>query len=178
MTIVATIALAMALAALLLRRLLARRGSGRLAQLQFRRDHGARVAQLLDGEVDPRPHSPWIAIQVDGRPARMVAAPLGRRMQAGIELFGRTIPVNVWLTDGSLDELELPDDVDADVVRSIVARLRAADVDSLATIAPIAQAQELPHVLRMQFDDIEELPDRLARVAELLTELEALRPRP
>lgn len=175
MTTIAVIALCMALGALLLRRLLARRGSGRLAQLQFRRDHGAQVARLLGGEVDPRPHSPWIAIEVDGRPARMVAARLGRRMQAGIELFERSIPVNIWLTDGDLDELELPDDIDSDVVRSIVARLRAADVDSLSTIAPIAHSDQLPHVLRMQFDDVAELPDRLARIAPLLTELEDLR---
>lgn len=177
MTTVAVIALAMAIAALLARRVLARRGSGRLAQLTFRREHGARVARLLDGEVDPRPHSPWIAIEVDGRPARMVAAPLGGRMQAGIELFERAIPVNIWLTDGDLDELELPDDIDTDVVRSVVARLRAADVDSCSTIAPIAQASGMPHVLRMQFDDVEELPERLARIAPLLTELETLRPR-
>lgn len=176
MTTVAVIALAMAFAALLLRRVLARRGSGRLAQLAFRREHGAHAARLLHGEVDPRPHSPWIAIEIDGHPARMVAARIGRRMQAGIELFGRSIPVNIWLTDGDLDELELPDDIDTDVVRSIVARLRAADVDSCSTIAPIAHSAELPHVLRMQFDDVEELPDRLARIAPLLTELEALRP--
>jgi hypothetical protein len=178
MTIVAIIALAMALLALALRRVLAQRGSGRLAQVAFRKQHGARVARLLDGEVDQRPHSPWIAIQVDGRPARMVAAPLAGRLQAGIELYERTIPLNIWLTDGTLDELELPDDVDAELARSIVARLRAADVDSCSTIAPIEQSEGMPHVLRMQFDDVDELPDRIARIAPLLTELESIAPRP
>ena len=53
------ISLSVALLALALRRSLAKRGSGRLAQVAFRKEHGATVARLLDGEVDPRPHSPW-----------------------------------------------------------------------------------------------------------------------
>jgi hypothetical protein len=161
-----------------LRRSLARRGSGRLAQVAFRKAHGAQVARLLDGEVDPRPHSPWIAIEVDGRPARLVAAPVpGGRMQAGIELFERAIPVNVWFTNGDRTELDVPDHIDEDAVLEIVARLGAANVDSCSTTMPIRHAGDAPHVLRMQFDEVSELPAQLARVAPLLTELEALGPR-
>lgn len=174
MTTFVVIALTVSLLTFALRRSLARRGSGRLAQVHFRKEHGARVAQLLDGEVDPRPQSPWIAIEVDGRPAKLVAAPVANRMQAGIELFGRSIPVNIWFTNGDRTEIEHPDHIAEDDVLAIVARLRAADVDSCSTSAPIRQSDGMPHLLRMQFDDVAELPDRLARITPLLDELEAL----
>ena len=177
LTVVA-VALALALGALALRRRLARRGSGRLAQVEFRRRHGEHVAALLDGEVDPRPHSPWIAIRVDGRPARMVAARLDGRMQAGIELYERAIPVNIYLTNGDPDELDVPRDIGEAAVLAVATRLAAADVDSLAANAPIEQADGMPHVLRMRFDTVEELPDRIRAITPLLRELEALRPEP
>jgi len=168
------ISLSVALLALALRRSLAKRGSGRLAQVAFRKEHGATVARLLDGEVDPRPHSPWIAIELDGRPAKLVAAPIpGGRMQAGIELFERSIPVNIWFTNGAREEIEHPDTIDEDDVLAIVAKLAAADVDSLSTGLPIAH-EGPPHILRIQFDEVADLPGALARVAPLLTELEQL----
>lgn len=176
MTTFVVVALTISLVTFAYRRSLARRGSGRLAQVQFRKQHGARVAQLLDGEVDPRPHSPWIAIEVDGRPAKLVAAPVANRMQAGIELFERAIPVNIWFTNGDRSEIDHADHIDEDAVLAIVARLSAADVDSCSTSAPIDQSEGMPHVLRVQFDDVEELPERLARIAPLLRELEALGP--
>lgn len=170
------IALTVSLLTFAYRRSLAQRGSGRLAQVRFRKVHGARVAALLDGEVDPRPQSPWIAVEVDGRPAKLVAAPVANRMQAGIELFERAIPVNIWFTNGDRTEIDVPDGISEDAVLAIVERLRAADVDSCSTSAPIDQSEGMPHVLRMQFDDVEELPERLARIARLLDELEALAP--
>ncbi len=175
MTTFIVIVLVVMVLTFLLRRSLTRRGSGRLAQVAFRKQHGERVARLLEGEADPRPHSPWIAIQVDDRPARMVAAPVAGRMQAGIELHERAIPVNVWFTNGDPTEVEVPDGIDEAAVLAIVAKLRAAEVDSLSTGAPIQFSGEAPHVLRMRFDDVAELPERLKTVAPLLTELEQLR---
>ncbi len=174
MTIVLAILLGLALLALALRIWFTRTGSGRLAQVEFRRRSGARVAQLLDGEVDPRPNSPWIAVQVDGRPARMVAARVDGRMQAGVELFERAIPVNVYLTSGDPDELELAPGVDQGAVLDVVEQLRAAEVDSCASTMPIARLDGAPHVLRMRFDSVDELPARFHRVAPLLRELEQL----
>lgn len=171
------IGLVLGIGSLLVRFVLARRGSGRLAQVSFRREHGETVASLLRGEVDPRPHSPWIMVHVDGRPARLVAARLGGRMQAGIELHERTIPVNVWLTSGDQAELDVPDHVDVDAVLAIVARMRAVEVDSCSTGMPIRHSGGAPHILRMRFDDVAELPDRLDAIAPLLAELEALAPR-
>lgn len=157
-----------------LRRTLALRGRGQLAQVEFSKRHGARVAELLGGAVDPRPNSPWITFTFDGGDARLVAAPVANRMQAGIELHERELPVNIWFTNGDRTEIEVPKGISEEAVLAIVARLAAADVDSVSTSMPIRDAEGMPRILRMQFDDVEELPARLDRVAPLLRELEAL----
>lgn len=168
-----TLAFVAACAALVLlmagvRRLLARRGSGRLGQLEFRRRHGERVAELLGGSPDPRPGSPWIAIRVGGRPARMVAAPIGGgQLQAGIELLDHESEIDVFHTSGEPDELGLPPGVDTDAVLDVVDELRQLEVDNVARPAPGAT-----HVMRVRFRQLEELPERLAVIAPLLAQLE------
>lgn len=160
------------LALFVLRRGFARRGSGRLAQLEFRRRHGEEVARLLDGSPDPRPGSPWIAIRVGGRPARMVAAPIARdELQAGVELIGHDLHLDVFHTTGELDELYVPDGVDVAQVLAVVSQLRELGVDNVARPAPGGE-----HVLRLRFATVAELAERLARVAPLLAQLEQLAP--
>lgn len=156
---------------LLIRRALALRGSGRLAQLAFRRTHGEEVARLLDGSVDPRPSSPWIAIRVAGRPARMVAAPIGRRwMQAGIELADWTIPVEVFHAMGEPPELEVPAGIDEQAVVAIARELSELEVDSVSTIGVVGEV----HVARMRFRDVADLPARVRSLGALLERLEGL----
>lgn len=172
--VLATGSLAALLVLLVIRDQLARRGSGRLAQLRFRRVHGARVVELLGGRLDPQPGSPWIDTFVDGRAVQLVAARVDGRLQAGLQLLQHDIPVNVWHTSGDDDELEVPDGVDRAATSAIVDELRAAEVDSIACGVPIELDPRPPHVLRMRLDDVEELPARLTRIAPLLERLEQL----
>lgn len=159
---------------LLLRRALARRGSGRLAQVEFRRRHGDAVARLLGGEPDPRPGSPWIAIRVGGRPARMVAAPIGGgTLQAGIELPSHELQLDVFHTSGEPDELELPPGTDEVAVLEVVEQLRVLRVDNVARPVPGGV-----HVMRVQFSDVEALARQLEAIAPLLERLEAAAPAP
>lgn len=161
-------------AIMLLRGQLARRGSGRLAQLRFRRLHGAQVARALDGRLDPQAGSPWIEGLLDGRPIRLVAAPLEGRMQAGVQLLAHDLPANVWHTSGDADELEAADGVDLQALATMVEELRALEVDSVACGAPITSDPRPPHILRLRFDDPAELPASLRAVAPLLLRLEQL----
>jgi hypothetical protein len=160
--------------ALALRSLLARHGSGRLAQLRFRRLHGAQVVERLGGRLDPRPGSPWIDTYVDERPVQLLAAPLDGAMQAGILLLDHAIGVNAWHTGGDEDELEAPASVDREALLALVARLAAEQVDSLTCGAPLDAEPRPPHLLRMRFSDVDDLAARLARVAPLLRDIEAL----
>lgn len=155
-----------------LRSALARRGSGRLAQLRFRRVHGPRVVELLGGRLDPRQGSPWIDTMLGGRAVQLVAAPVDGRMQAGVQLLAHDIGVNVWHTTGGRDELEAPEGVDLDSLAAIVDALRAAEVDSVACGVPIDSDPRPPHLVRMRFDSVEELPARFDRIAPLLEQLE------
>ncbi|MCW2924332.1 MAG: hypothetical protein JWM98_1736 [Thermoleophilia bacterium] len=171
-----TVAITVVVLVALCRRALARHGSGRLAQVAFQREHGRAVAKAMDGAVDPRAGSPWIVVRLDGRDARLVAAPLRTGgLQAGVQLFDWSIPVQVWHTTGEPSELDVPAGVDVAAVLEVVGRLRALGVDSLA--AP-ALEQGIPHVLRVRFETPAELPVRLEAVAPLLRELEALAPTP
>lgn len=156
------------------RRHAARHGSGLLAQRRFRSVHGAAVARLLDGEVDPRPTSPWIAIQLDGHPARLVAAPVppAGRHQAAIELHERSFPLDLWAASGLDDDLELAAGVDRSLAEAQVERLVATGVDSLAR-TPGGPGL---HVLRIEFDDVPDLARRLDLVVEPLRALERLTP--
>ena len=73
------------LALMPVRRAFARRNAGRVAQLEFKREHGARIVELLGQgvEPDPRRGSPWIAIHVGDGAAMFAAARLHRgRRQA------------------------------------------------------------------------------------------------
>lgn len=151
----------------------ARRGSGQLAQVRFRRMHGARVAALLGGELDPRAGSPWIAISVAGRPARMVAAPLDRAetLQAGIELLEHPMRVQVWHTGAHADEpaeVELGEGVERDAVAPVVAALRELGVDS-CTSADLSG--DYPHLVRARFASVDALPGLIAGVGEQVTRL-------
>lgn len=166
-------ALLVLLAVLALRRWFARHGTGRLAQLEFRRRHGERTCTLLAGSPDPRPGSPWLAVRIGGRPARMVAARLPNgRLQAGVELLDHELAVDVFHTSGDPDELQAPPDTDLQALMDIVASLRELGVDNVARPVPGAA-----HVMRLQFDDVEQLPTLLEAVAAELESLEALVPR-
>lgn len=164
------------------RLLAARRGSGLLAQRRFKQLNGRRIAGMLDGSVDPQPGSPWVAIRIDGRAARMVAAPIGRgaerTLQAGIELIDWQLPVQIWLTSGGADddELEVAAGVDRATAEALVGELHAEGVDSVASPVSEDGEQTGPHVLRMRFAEVDELPDRLTRVGVLLEQLERLAP--
>jgi hypothetical protein len=157
-----------------LRRLIAARSTGRLAQLRFRRLHGARVVELIGGRLDPQPGSPWIDTWIDARAVQLVAAQLDDGFQAGIRLLDHAIPVNVWHTSGDASELELPPSIEPSSVQAIVAALRDAGVDSIACGAPIDSEPRPPHIVRMRFGTIDELPERCARIAGLLEQLESL----
>ncbi len=165
---------ALLLVLLWLRRLLATRTSGRLAQLRFRRVHGARVVELLGGRLDPQTGSPWIDTFLGGRPVQLVAAPLEGRLQAGVGLLAHDLPANVWHTSGGDDELELAPGIDAEAARAIVAELHAAEVDSVACGMPLDTEHRPSHILRMRFNSVDELPDRFDRIAPLLERLEGL----
>jgi hypothetical protein len=167
---------ALLLVLLWLRRLLATRTSGRLAQLRFRRVHGARVVELLGGRLDPQAGSPWIDTFLDGRAVQLVAAPLEGRLQAGVALLAHDLPVNVWHTVGDNDELELAPGVDGEAARAIVAELHAAEVDSVACGMPLDTEHRPTHIMRLRFDSVEELPARFERIAPLLARLEQLAP--
>lgn len=158
----------------LLRDQLARRGSGRLAQLRFRRVHGAALARELGGRLDPQAGSPWVEGMLDGRPVRLVAAPVEGRMQAGVQLLAHDLPVNVWHTSGEPEELEVAPGVDEQAASALVAQLRALDVDSVTCGVPIDSEPRPPHILRLRFDGPEELPARLDAVAPVLVRLEEL----
>jgi hypothetical protein len=160
----------------LVRRQFARRGSGRLAQLEFKRQHGARVAERLDGSVDPRVGSPWIAITLGGRPARLVAAPLAGRLQAGIDLVDHELPLQVFFARAHAREVEFEQQPPAEAAAEadrIVDELEALDVENVASPEPGAT-----HVLRVNADDVDQLVARLVAIAPLLDRLEALAPAP
>lgn len=161
-------------AIMLLRDQLARRSSGRLAQLRFRRLHGAGLARALDGRLDPQPGSPWIEGLLDGRPIRIVAAPVEGRLQAGVQLLAHELPANVWHTSGEAGELEAAPGVDEQALVRLAHELRALEVDSLACGAPITSEPRPDHILRLRFDAAEELPARLAAVAPVLLRIEQL----
>lgn len=158
----------------LLRDQLARRSSGRLAQLRFRRLHGVELARQLDGRLDPQPGSPWIEGLLDGRPIRLVAAPVEGRMQAGVQLLAHDLPANVWHTGGEPDDVEAADGIDPQALATIIEELRRLEVDSLACGTPITSDPRPPHILRLRFDDAAELPARLGAVAPVLLRLEQL----
>lgn len=159
---------------LALRTLLARRGSGRLAQLRFRRSYGAQVVDRFGGRLDPRAGSPWIDTYVDGRPVQLLAAPLDGTFQAAVVLLDHAVPANVWHTSGGDDELEAPATVDRTALTAIVAQLAAEQVDSLTCGASLDADPRPPHILRMRFSDLDDLAARLDRVAPLLRDLEGL----
>ncbi|MCB0877574.1 MAG: hypothetical protein KDC46_01135 [Thermoleophilia bacterium] len=158
----------------LLRSAIARTSTGRLAQLRFRRLHGDRVVELLGGRLDPRRGSPWIDTYLDGRRVQLVAAPLDGAMQAGVLLLEHEIPANVWHTDGAADELEPADGIDAAALAAVVTQLRELRVDSVTCGAAIDSDPRPPHLLRMRFDGVDDLPARFEAVAPLLARLEAL----
>ena len=160
----------------LLRARIARTGSGRIAQLRFRSLHGNRVVELLGGRLDPRRGSPWIDTYLDGRAVQLLAAPLDGRMQAGVLLLDHHLPVNVWHTSGDPDELEAPPGTDLDELAAITAMLRATEVDSVACGTRIDSDPRPPHIVRVRFDDVEQLRDHLGRIAPLLERLEQLAP--
>jgi hypothetical protein len=164
------------LASTIARALLARHTSGRLAQLHFRRVHGVRVVALLGGRLDPRRGSPWIDTFLEGRPVQLVAAPLEGRLQAGIVLLDRELPANVWHTGGQTPELEALAGVDLDQLREAAAQLRELEVDSVACGVPIDSDPRPEHIVRMRFDEVDDLPDRLARLAPVLDRIERLEP--
>ena len=159
-----------------LRLQLARTGSGRLAQLRFRRLHGRRLADALDGQLDPRRGSPWIDGSLDGRAIQLVAAPVAGRMQAGVLLLDHQLPVNAWHCSGGDDELEVSPGVDRDAARELVAQLASMDVDSVSCGVDLDADPRPAHIVRMQFDDVDDLLVRLARLAPLLVALEELEP--
>ncbi|MBC7461343.1 MAG: hypothetical protein H7287_08270 [Thermoleophilia bacterium] len=158
------------------RRSALRRGSGPLAQMEFKRRHGDELVRLLGAgvPVDTLPRSPWTNIQLDDRAARIVVARLTpERLQVGVDLSEWRIPVEIWLTDGSTHELDVPDDISYDDVLEIVRELRELGVDNVAT----NQAGSLVrHIMRVQFTRIDELPALLARIAPHLRRLEQLAP--
>ena len=160
------------------RRMSARRGSGYLAQRAFKQAHGAQVARLLGRDVpaDTNRRSPWMNVELDGRAARLVIARLTpEHLQAGVDLSSWEIPVEIWLTDGSPDELDIPDGIDPGEVLRIVRKLHAAGVDSVAS----AQAGPfVRHILRVRFATLDELPAQLDRITPLLRALEQLAPGP
>lgn len=162
------------LAIFALRRWIAAHSSGRLAQLRFRRLHGARIVELLGGRLDPQPGSPWIESRIDGRAIRLVAAPLDEGFQAGIELLEHEIPVNVWHTTGDQDELELPDSIAVAELSTIVAELHEAGVDSVTCGTLLSDDPRPPHIARVRFRHVAGLPASLARIAPLLDRLEGL----
>lgn len=154
-----------------LRRVLAVRGHGLLAQREFRRRHGRRLAALLDGQLDPQHRSPWIEFHLGGRPARLVAAPLGdETSQAGVELAAWSLPVQVWhATSEGVHELEIPSGVDRGAVEQIATQLAELGVDNVAS--PDMDGGTA-HLLRVRFTTFEQLRERLESIAPLLEQLE------
>ncbi len=159
-----------------MRMLLARYGSGRVAQLHFRRVHGQQVVRLLGGRLDPRRGSPWIDTYLDERPVQLVAAPVEGRLQAGIALLDHRLPMNAWDLSAADGELELLDGVDRAAVGPVLDELRAAHVDSLACGVAIDTPDRPPHIVRMRFDSVDELPDRFTQLGVTLRALEAMHP--
>ncbi|MCW2971877.1 MAG: hypothetical protein JWN72_150 [Thermoleophilia bacterium] len=158
------------------RRSALRRGAGPLAQMEFKRRHGAELVRLLgDGvPVDTLPRSPWTNIQLDDRAARIVVARLTPdRLQVGVDLTEWRIPVEIWLTDGSTHELDVPDDIDYDDVLAIVRDLHELGVDNVASNQAGALVR---HIMRVQFTRLDELPELFARIAPHLRRLEQLAP--
>ena len=160
--------------AFLLRRWLAQRSSGRLAQLEFRRRHGARVVELLGGRLDPRRGSPWIDTYLGDRRVQLVAAPLDGRMQAGVLLLEHELPVNFWDLADPDGEVEVAGGLEPARIADVATRLRELEVDSLACGMPIDEDPRPPHVVRLRFDSVDELPDRLDALAPLLGQLESM----
>ncbi|MCW2949523.1 MAG: hypothetical protein JWN41_536 [Thermoleophilia bacterium] len=158
-----------------LRRRALTRGSGHLAQLDFKRRHGAELTRLLAGDdvpTDTNVRSPWVNIELGGRAARMLAARIDpARLQAGVDLSSWQIPVEIWHTTGATHELDVPDNIDYDTVLGIVGELRALGVDNIASAAA---GPFVRHLMRVQFATIDELPAIFARIAPLLDRLEAL----
>lgn len=173
---VAVVLLGAAFILLLVRRT---RGTGRAAaaaaQREFKRHHGDRVAALLAPADHASPqlrNSPWMDVELGGRPARMVAARIETgRLQAGIELaYWWLGELQIWHTSGEPGELEMPDEHPLEVaqIEAIVAQLGALGVDSIS--APTMRA---PHLLRVQFDDLDGLAATIAAIGPLLAQLES-----
>lgn len=161
-----------------LRMYLARRSAGRLAQLEFKRQHGARVVELLGRGVAPdeRRGSPWMNVRIGGHEASLVAARLHKgRMQAGVQFDELLLPLEIWDTgaaDGRMDieVLEGVSDTDAAL---LVERLAAFGVDSCTSGT---LGGNIPVLLRVQFDDVEDLPTLFEDVARMLDALASLEP--
>jgi len=155
-----------------IRRALMRRGSGALAQRQFREQHGVALAASLGGQLDPMPTSPWIEFHLGGRPARLVAAPLFTGgLQAGVELLEWDLPVQITFTNGDRTEIHPRAGVTEDQVLPFVHRLAELRVDSVSSPRFMWEG---PHIMRVQFSDVADLPAQLARIAPVLAELETL----
>jgi hypothetical protein len=157
---------------MLVRRRFSRHGSGRLAQLEFKRRYGAELARRLDGSVDPRVGSPWVAIRLGERPARLVAATLAGRIQAGVDLVDHELPLQVFYARAHAREVSFdapPSAGEAAEAERLVDALDALDVENVASPAPGAT-----HVLRVNADDVDQLVERLGSIAPLLAQLEAL----
>lgn len=154
----------------------ARRSAGAQAQLRFKRQHGPRVLQLLGAASvqDRRRNSPWINIRWGRGEAGMVSARLHRgRMQAAVRLDDVRLPVEIWHARPSGgSEFDVIDGIDRAHVEPLVERLAALHVDSIAAGDLDGFA---PPVVRVQYDDVEELPARFERIRELLDEVVALR---
>lgn len=153
------------------RRRAQRRGTGFIAQYQFRQDHLEELDRLFgsdDVTPDPRPRSPWTHFLLDGRVARMVLVRLPQgTIQAGVELAAWDIPVQVNFTDGSRDEIEHPASIAESDVLELARELGALGVDNVAGE---------PHILRLQVATLAELPARLEAIAPVLVRLEQLAP--
>jgi hypothetical protein len=149
--------------------------AGRTAQLAFKRHHGHRVSELLGSGVapDPRRGSPWINIRWGTGTASMVSARLHRgRLQAGVRLDDVRLPVEIWHARSGEDaEFDALAGVDRTRAAALIAQLAELDVDSVSSGA---LGEDVPPILRVQYDDVEELPTRLARIGELLDALAEL----
>lgn len=167
------------LALMPVRRAFARRNAGRVAQLEFKREHGARIVELLGQgvEPDPRRGSPWIAIHVGDGAAMFAAARLHRgRLQAGIHLLDVLLPVEIWDADPGANvtlDVDVIDGVDQAAAEVVARQLGVLGVDSL-TSGQLGAG--MPPILRVQFDDVEDLPELLAEIETLVRALVALTP--